>query len=57
VIYSYALDMSKERLEAVGRLDEHLASLNAPARETWGLLPSHQRGMQRAADLAGGGGR
>lgn len=49
VLYSLAVRDSKDAAEKRQRLDEHLTSLNAPTRATWGLLPSHQARMGRAA--------
>jgi len=51
VVYCLVLRDSKEAQENRQKLDEYLTSLNAPTRETWGLLPSHQAAMARAADL------
>lgn len=51
VVYCLVLRDTKDAQENREKLDEYLTSLNAPTRETWGLLPSHQREMARAAEM------
>jgi hydroxypyruvate isomerase len=60
VVYSLAVQDTKEAREARQRLDDHLLSLvvsNTPAgkpdRATWGRLP-HQQAAMKAAQTADG---
>lgn len=55
VVYCLLLEDSEEALKRRTAVDEMLAGLNAPARDTWGRMPSQQAAMARAATLAGGG--
>jgi hypothetical protein len=54
VIYSLAVEDTKEAAQARDKLTERLDSMGVggrPDRATWGLLPSHQRQMRKAAEL------
>lgn len=60
VVYSLALEETKEGVEHRSNLDNQLAALAAgrardgrPDRATWGRLP-HQQAAMRAAQAAGG---
>lgn len=56
VIYSLLLEETQEAVDAREKLNERLDNVGIggrPDRATWGLLPSHQQQMRRAAAAAG----
>lgn len=56
MLYCLALEQTEELVKARETLEERLSMAVTPARETWGLLPSHQRAMAKAAGQGAVGG-